>query len=85
MLEQFQFRIRGFHAGTASSISITPWKPAQRILDRASKSRPRHSYDNGLAEAKNGLVIRTHLGYAHTASPHAEAYDRFYASTSIPI
>ncbi len=29
-----------------------------------TKSRPRHSNDNGLAETKNGAVIRKHLGYA---------------------
>jgi hypothetical protein len=27
-----------------------------------TKSRPRHSNDNALAESKNGSVIRKHLG-----------------------
>ena len=30
-----------------------------------TKSRPRHSNDNALAETKNGAVIRKHLGYSH--------------------
>ncbi len=44
-----------------------------------TKSRPRHSNDNGLAETKNGWVIRKHIGYGHIASAHAEtlAADRF--------
>ena len=28
-----------------------------------TKSRPRHSNDNGLAETKNGAVVRKHFGY----------------------
>jgi hypothetical protein len=43
-----------------------------------TKSRPRHSNDNGLVETKNGWVIRKHIGYGHIASEHAEAFDRFY-------
>ena len=29
-----------------------------------TKSRPRHSNDNGLAETKNGAIVRKHLGYS---------------------
>ncbi|MDQ6677853.1 MAG: hypothetical protein M3Z09_11210 [Acidobacteriota bacterium] len=43
-----------------------------------TKSRPRHSNDNGLAETKNGWVVRKHIGYGHIASAHAEAFDQFY-------
>ena len=33
-----------------------------------TKSRPRHCNDNGLAETKNGAVIRKHMGYGHIAA-----------------
>lgn len=33
----------------------------QKLWIEQTKSRPRHSNDNGLAEAKNGAVIRKHL------------------------
>src|SRR5260370_417014 len=49
-----------------------------KLLAEQTKSRPRHSNDNGLAESKNGWVIRKHIGYGHIASAHAEAFDRFY-------
>ena len=34
--------------------------------------------DNWLVEAKNGAVIRKHMGYGHIASSHAEAIEKFY-------
>jgi len=32
-----------------------------KLLVEQTKSRPRHSNDNGLAETKNGAVIRKHM------------------------
>jgi hypothetical protein len=43
-----------------------------------TKSRPRHSNDNGLVEAKNGAVIRKHMGYGYIAAAHARRIQRFY-------
>ena len=43
-----------------------------------TKSRPRHSNDNGLAESKNGAVVRKHMGYGHIRAAHAEAINEFY-------
>src|SRR6185503_854315 len=48
------------------------------LLIEQTKSRPRHSNDNGLAEAKNGAVVRKHMGYTHIAAPHAAAIEVFY-------
>ena len=50
----------------------------QKLLVEQTKSRPRHSNDNGLAESKNGAVIRKHMGYGHIAAQHAQAIDKFY-------
>jgi transposase InsO family protein len=79
MLEQFPFHIRGFHSDNGSEfINATVSKLLNKLLIEQTKSRPRHSNDNGLAETKNGWVIRKHIGWGHIASRHAEAFDQFY-------
>jgi transposase InsO family protein len=79
MLAQFPFRIRGFHSDNGSEfINHTVAQMLNKLLVEQTKSRPRHSNDNGLAETKNGWVIRKHIGYGHIASAHAEAFDEFY-------
>ena len=79
MLEQFPFRIRGFHSDNGSEfINQAVAKLLNKLLVEQTKSRPRHSNDNGLAETKNGWVIRKHIGYGHIGSAHAEAFEQFY-------
>lgn len=79
MLEQFPFQIRGFHSDNGSEfINHAVAKLLNKLLAEQTKSRPRRSNDNGLAEAKNGAVIRKHMGYGHIASVHAEAINTFY-------
>jgi hypothetical protein len=79
MLEQYPFRIRGFHSDNGSEfINHQVAKLLNKLLVEQTKSRPRHSNDNGLAETKNGWVIRKHIGYGHIACEHAEAFDQFY-------
>ena len=79
MLEQFPFRILGFHSDNGSEfINHTVARLLNKLLIEQTKSRPRHSNDNGLVETKNGAVIRKHIGYGHIAAPHAEAIGRFY-------
>jgi transposase InsO family protein len=79
MLEQFPFRIRGFHSDNGSEfINHTVAKLLNKLLIEQTKSRPRRSNDNGLAESKNGAVVRKHMGYGYIAAPHAEAIENFY-------
>lgn len=79
MLAQFPFRIRGFHSDNGSEfINYTVAKLLNKLLVEQTKSRPRHSNDNGLAESKNGAVVRKHMGYGYIAAPHAEAIATFY-------
>src|SRR5216683_2011285 len=79
MLRQFPFRIVGFHSDNGSEfINHTVAKLLNKLLVEQTKSRPRHSNDNGLVEAKNGAVIRKHMGYGHIASAHAETIEAFY-------
>jgi transposase InsO family protein len=79
MLEQFPFRIRGFHSDNGSEfINHTVAELLNKLLVEQTKSRPRHSNDNGLVESKNGAVIRKLMGYGHIAAEHAEAIGVFY-------
>ena len=79
MLEQFPFVILGFHSDNGSEfINYTVAKLLNKLLIEQTKSRPRHSNDNGLVEAKNGAVVRKHMGYTHIAASHAEEIEAFY-------
>jgi transposase InsO family protein len=79
MLRQFPFHIRGFHSDNGSEfINHTVARLLEKLRVEQTKSRPRHSNDNGLVEAKNGAVIRKHMGYGHIRSEHAEAIEAFY-------
>jgi hypothetical protein len=79
MLEQFPFRIRGFHSDNGSEfINYQVSGLLNKLLIEQTKSRPRHSGDNALVESKNGAVIRKHLGWTHIASAHAEAVNLFH-------
>jgi len=79
MLEQFPFHILGFHSDNGSEfINHTVAQLLNKLLVEQTKSRPRHSNDNGLVETKNGAVIRKLMGYGHIAAEHAEAIGLFY-------
>jgi transposase InsO family protein len=79
ILEQFPFQIRGFHSDNGSEfINHTVAALLNKLLIEQTKSRPRHSNDNGLVETKNGAVIRKHMGFGHIASAHADQINTFY-------
>jgi len=59
MLTQFPFRILGFHSDNGSEfVNSQVARMLNRMLIKFTKSRPRHSGDNGLVETKNGAVLR---------------------------
>src|SRR6202451_1274041 len=79
MLEQFPFRILGFHSDNGSEfLNATVARLLGKLLIEQTKSRPRQSNDNALVETKNGAVIRKHIGYSHIRSQYAEPIQRFY-------
>ena len=79
IFQQFPFPIRGFHSDNGSEfINHTVARLLNKLLIEQTKSRPLHSNDNGLAEAKNGAVVRKHMGYTHIAAVHAAAIETFY-------
>lgn len=79
MLQQFPFRIRGFHSDNGSEfINTAVANLLNKLLIEQTKSRPRHSNDNGLVETKNGAIIRKHIGYGYIDASHADALQDFY-------
>ena len=78
MLEQFPFEILGFHADNGSEyVNCKVAKLLEKLRVEFTRSRPRHSNDNGLAETKNGAVVRKIFGYAHIPQRHAVRFNTF--------
>lgn len=66
ILAGFPFVVLGFHADNGSEyINYKVAKLLDKLRIEFTRSRPRHSNDNGLAETKNGAIVRKHLGYEH--------------------
>src|SRR5664279_493510 len=81
MLQQFPFPILGFHSDNGSEfINQTVARLLNKLLIEQTKSRPRHSNDNGLVETKNGAVIRKHMGYGYIQAEHAQPIQQFYSA-----
>ena len=89
MLAAFPFAIRGFHSDNGSEfINRAVAELLNKILVHFTKSRARHTNDNGLVETKNGSVVRKHLGYAHIPQACAELlnqYNRDYLNIYINL
>ena len=80
LLDGFPFVILGFHSDNGSEyINYQVAKMLKKLLVEFTKSRPRHSNDNALAESKNGAVVRKHLGYAHIPQFCASLVNAFCA------
>lgn len=79
LLEKFPFVVVEFHSDNGSEyINKVVVKLLNKLLIKLTKSRPRHSNDNGLVETKNGSVIRKHMGYIHIPRSKANIVNRFY-------
>jgi transposase InsO family protein len=79
ILEQFPFVIRGFHSDNGSEfLNYNVAGLLEKLRIEQTKSRAYRSGDNGLVEAKNGAIIRKHIGYGHIDAKHAAAMDQFH-------
>jgi hypothetical protein len=79
LLSQFPFQIRGFHSDNGGEfVNQTVAKLLNKLWIRFTRSRPRHTNDNGLVESKNGSVIRKNLGYIHIPQACAELLNRYH-------
>jgi hypothetical protein len=85
LLEGFPFEVRGFHSDCGSEyVNHKIAALLEKLRVEFTKSRPRQTNDNALAECKNGAVIRKFMGYSHIPQKHAAAINRFYSETLNP-
>jgi transposase InsO family protein len=79
LMASFPFAILGIHADNGSEyINQQVAKLLEKLRIDLTKSRARHSNDNALAECKNGVVLRKHLGYAHIPGTWATELNAFH-------
>ncbi len=84
-LALFPFAILNFHSDNGSEfINKTVARLLNKLLVSQTKSRPRKSNDNALAESKNGSTIRKHLGHWHIPQQFAPRLNKFYREHFIP-
>lgn len=85
ILFSYPFVLKNFHSDNGSEfINHTVAQILRRLLIRQTKSRPRHSNDNGLVESKNGAIIRKHMGYWHIPGKYAVRVNAFYREHFLP-
>ena len=85
MLESFPFTILGFHSdGGSEYINHDTAKLLNKLNVEFTRSRPRQTNDNAMAECKNGAVVRKIMGYSHIPQKHATEINRFYRDTLNP-
>ena len=75
----FPYDIVEIHSDNGSEyINKVVAKLLDGLLIKLTKTRPRHSNDNALAETKNGAIIRKHMGYIHIPKNKANLINEFY-------
>jgi len=78
LLDAFPFKIINFHSDNGSEyVNKDVAKLLGKLLIEFTKSRPRHSNDNALAEGKNAAVVRKTFGYTHIPQRYAERINVF--------
>ena len=79
LLIQFPFVIKGFHSDNGSEfVNKAVAGILNKLLIKFTKSRPRHTNDNGLVETKNGSIVRKHLGYEYIPQRYAERLNEYH-------
>lgn len=78
LLEAFPFTVLSFHSDNGGEyINYQVARLLNKLRIEMTKSRPRQSNDNALAESKNAAVIRKIFGYAHISQHHASRINEF--------
>ena len=86
MLSQFPFELYGFHSDNGSEyVNRDVAAMLEKLHIEFTRSRPRRSNDYGLAETKNGAVIRKLFGYDHIPQRHAMNLNTFCCEQLIPF
>lgn len=79
IIEVYPFKILGFHCDNGSEyINKFVVTLLNELMIDLTKSRPRHSNDNGLIETKNGSIIRTWIGYGFIDKQFTRDLNEFY-------
>jgi transposase InsO family protein len=79
IIASYPYRIMNFHADNGSEyINSKVAEMLNNLLIKLTKSRPRHTNDNALAETKNGWVLRKWMGYSHIGQKYAQRINEFY-------
>jgi len=79
MLQLFPFIIYEFHSDNGSEfINKRVAEILNKLHIQQTKSRPRHSNDNGLVETKNNAVIRKEMGYGFIQKGAYKLINDFY-------
>jgi transposase InsO family protein len=85
LLDQYPFRIRGFHADNGSEyINKVVAALLNKLLIELTKSRARKTNDNALVEGKNGSIVRKYMGYGYIPQKMAERINGFYREYFTP-
>lgn len=78
LLDAFPFNIINFHSDNGGEyVNNTVAELLKKLLIEFTKSRPRHSNDNALAEGKNAAIVRKTFGYTHISQHHADRLNQF--------
>lgn len=84
-LASFPFMLINFHADNGSEyMNRKVASLLENMRVKLTKSRAYHSGDNGLAETKNGSIIRKCMGYAHIPQEHAPRINIWYQDWFVP-
>lgn len=78
LLASFPFNIINFHSDNGSEyVNKTVAGLLGKLLIEFTKSRPRQSNDNALAEGKNAAIVRKVFGYTHIPQRYAQLLNEF--------
>jgi len=81
----FPFTIKNFHSDNGGEyINYTVARLLEKLRIHQTKSRSRHSNDNGLVEGKNAAVVRKEMGHWRIRGIYAPRINVFYRDHLIP-
>jgi transposase InsO family protein len=78
-LQEYPYTLINFHSDNGSEyINKRVAELLGRLLMKQTKSRARHSNDNGLVEGKNNAIVRKTVGYSHIPKKYAPLINAWY-------
>ena len=85
LLDAFPFVIDNFHSDNGGEyINYRVAALLEKLRIQLTKSRPRHSNDNALAESKNAAIVRKTLGYLPIPGRFADRLNPFHQQALNP-